>query len=189
MNLLCLPTTYFPKNTYCTWTNPGSKLGHQIDHFIVKQADLRRVRNAGYFGLLGQYSDHAPVRITLAINRQLKRDRLDRPPTRIDRSLLKDEGVSAAFNAAVKELYNPDALKPGESLIGHLESAMQQAAKQPTSSARDQPGWYEAQKESIEPAVLARSHPHQPPNIKTKQKTSKNKHPHRPTILVRARDV
>jgi exonuclease III len=159
-NQLCLPTTYFKMGTYCTWSHPCSKRGHQIDHFIMKQGDLKRVRTAGYYGLLGQLSDHAPVRITIAIGRELKVRKPDRPKMRIDRSLLKIPETRSAFCQAVKEAYKVPADKPGEpsKRMTCLVSAMQAAAKETlTTPARQQPGWFEAAKLSLEPAVLARN--------------------------------
>jgi hypothetical protein len=73
INQLCLPTTYFPKKTYSTWIHPCSKNAYQMDHFILRQTDHKRVRNAGRFGLMGKYSDHYPVCMTLAIGRSLKK--------------------------------------------------------------------------------------------------------------------
>jgi exonuclease III len=159
-NQLCLPTTYFKKRNYHTWHHPASKLGHQIDHFILRQGDLKRVRSAGYDGRLGQQSDHAPVRIKLALCRQLKVRRPDRPKTRIDRSLLKIPEKRAAFCQAMKAKYAVPADKPGEpsTRMTRVVSALQAAAKETlTTSVRQQPGWYEAAKESIEPAVLERN--------------------------------
>jgi hypothetical protein len=159
-NQLCLPTTYFKKRTYCTWTNPCSKVGHQIDHFIMKQGDLKRVRNAGYYGRLGQLSDHAFVRIKIAIGRELKVRRPDRPKVRIDRSLLKIVETRNAFNQAVKEIYTAPVDKPGEpsTRMTRLVSSLQAAAKETlTTPARQQPGWFEVATSSLEPAVLARN--------------------------------
>ena len=44
-------------------------------HFIMpmKQADLKSVRDAGFFGVQGKYSDHYPIRIRLAKGRSLKK--------------------------------------------------------------------------------------------------------------------
>jgi hypothetical protein len=159
-NQLCLPTTYFKKRTYCTWSNPASKRGHQIDHFIMKQGDLKRVRNAGYYGLLGQLSDHTPVRIKIAIGRELKVRRPDRPQTRVDRSLLKIPETRDAFCKVLKETYAAPADKPGEpsARMTRLVTALQAAAKETlTTPVRQQPGWFEAAKLSLEPAVLARN--------------------------------
>ena len=49
INELCLPSTFFRKRKYATWTNPCNKLDHQLDHFIVRQADLKRVLDAGRY--------------------------------------------------------------------------------------------------------------------------------------------
>jgi exonuclease III len=155
-NQLCLPTTYFNSKTYFTWVNPGSNKGHQIDHFIMKQSDLKRVRKAGHYGLLGQLSDHAPVRLTLAIGRQLKKQLPDRPKSRVDRAKLKDEETCAAFIQATKVLYAAD--KSGDVSMRRLQAALFQAGEMTlTTTERRQAGWFEAAKKSLEPAVLARN--------------------------------
>ena len=47
---LCSATTFFQKPQYQTRMNLLSKLGHQIDSFIVREVDFARIRDAGRFG-------------------------------------------------------------------------------------------------------------------------------------------
>jgi len=54
-------TTFFRKPQYQTWKNPRSKLGHQIDHCLVRRSVFARVRDAGRYGGLAVESDHQPL--------------------------------------------------------------------------------------------------------------------------------
>jgi hypothetical protein len=54
LNQLCVPTTFFRKaavgnhpSAYTTWNHPARKSPYQLDQFITKQPDLKRVRDAG----------------------------------------------------------------------------------------------------------------------------------------------
>jgi hypothetical protein len=68
---LCAASTFFQKRRYETWYHPGAIWrGFQIDHFIVRQNDMKRVRDAGAMGWRGVDSDHYAVgsRLNLARN-------------------------------------------------------------------------------------------------------------------------
>jgi hypothetical protein len=155
-NLLCLPSTFFKKKNYCTWINPCNKLGHQLDQIIVKQADFKRVRDSGRYGLQGKNSDHHPVRLKLAIHRSLKNNSAIKPKTRINRSLLKNEETESEFIDAVKEIH-AELSESGFSHLKQLYTSCQRASKEVlTTDARQRPGWYEAGKTEIEPVIFAR---------------------------------
>ena len=72
LNNLVAVTTYYKKNNYATWTNPKSKLPHQIEHIITQKNDFGRFRGAGETTPL-IYSDHKAVRCELRIGVHLKR--------------------------------------------------------------------------------------------------------------------
>jgi exonuclease III len=160
-NELCLANTFFKKRRYCTWTNPCNKLGHQLDHIIMRQRDLKRTRDAGYYGIPSKDSDHAAVRLRLAIGRNRKRKRVDEESsikTRIDRGKLKIKEVREEFIHEVKAGFNhPDNIK-GKNFLQRLVGSLTGAAKATLSTdARRQPGWYEAAKDIITPAILSRN--------------------------------
>ena len=76
-NELCLPTTYFPQRkasgeTYGTWQNPCSKRYHQLDQFIMRQKDLKRVCKAKRFGLPSKDSDHWTIFLQVRLGKTLK---------------------------------------------------------------------------------------------------------------------
>jgi exonuclease III len=86
LNEFCAATTFFKKREYATWYHPASKRGHQIDHIIVRQKDMMRVRDAGFNGWRGVDSDHRAVYIRLNLARYLKRKAAVAPKQpRIDR--------------------------------------------------------------------------------------------------------
>jgi len=99
----CAATSYFQKRRYATWTHPHFALnrGFQLDHFFVRQRDLRHVRDAGVRGC-GLHSDHAMVVMDICISAKLAKAKTA-PPSRIDRGLLKDPGMRSRFRAAVRE--------------------------------------------------------------------------------------
>jgi exonuclease III len=90
VNELSAATTFFKKREYATWYHPTSKKGHQIDHIIVRQQDMKRVRDAGFIGWRGVDSDHRAVyvRMNLARYLKLKRRPVGPKPSRIDRGML-----------------------------------------------------------------------------------------------------
>ena len=133
----------------------------------MKQADLKRVRDAGFFGVQGKYSDHYPVRLRLAIGRQLKKlsrntsnsnsksnDNTCNSKGRIDRKRLTVKAHRDLFITTCKKEYHDNNV---DNPMTKLIKALQSAAKVPlTSTNRRQPGWYEVAKDDIEPAVLGK---------------------------------
>ena len=161
INGLCLPATFFQKKHYSTWFNPRSKKGHQLDHFIVKQNQLKRVQDAGRCGM-GMNTDHYPVMMKLLVYRR-RRDTLTQPTTtpkqtmRIDRKLLKVPEIADKFRAIVKtEMDKPRASNVTQ--LTQLHKALK-VAEQATiaTNARRQPGWFQAAKDKIEPTLRARN--------------------------------
>ena len=155
-NELCLPLTYFRKKRYDTWINPCNKLGHQLDHVIVRQADLKRIRDAGRYGIAGKDSDHYPIRITIAIACKFKHKPTSSTRTRIDRGLLKEPDIESNFIDIVKNYCNDDASSKTAQI--RLTKALQAAASEVlTTESRKQPSWYEAAATKIEPAIRKRN--------------------------------
>ena len=70
---LCLPTTFFQKNlSSCpTWFSNFNKRGYQIDHFITKRADLKRIVDAGTAIRNSIESDHRAIFMKIRIARNL----------------------------------------------------------------------------------------------------------------------
>lgn len=216
INSLCLPTTFFRKKDYCTWYNPRNKLGHQIDHFIMKRTNLKHVRDAGKIGM-GMNTDHYPVvmKFQLVKKRKVKKTpikKADAAPvdvkltmkvnddgfikvefdvaekkavsidvklafevqedgfikldidiiplhsgkTRVDRTLLRNPDTTDMFNRAViREMEKPKGINTS---LEHLHSALKAAEKDTlTTSDRRQPGWFEAAKDAVLPAISARN--------------------------------
>ena len=156
-NELCIPSTFFQHKEYSTWQHPCSKLWHQIDHWIVRQKDRKRVMNARVLGLLGKESDHRGTALTLRIGRTLKkRNKQAEKPKRIDRNLLKIPAVADKFCAHVAKEMAKDVITVDD--LGQLQEACRSAAESTIlTSERKQPGWFQAAQQDIEPTIMARN--------------------------------
>jgi len=166
MNQLCAATTYFRKTAHrnhafahTTWKHPGRQSPYQLDHFIVRQKDLKLVRDAGVWNH-GVYSDHRAIRLKLKLDGTLIMPLVR--SERVDRSLLQDPVTRASWRSVVAENV---ALFRGSLIDGVqatplqvLERAMVSAAKQVLmSDGRRRPGWFMAAKASLGPVITARN--------------------------------
>ena len=166
VNELCAASTFFQKRDYATWIHPASRKGHQLDHIIVRQQDMKRVRDAGFIGWQGVDSDHRAVGIRLALARNLKRKPSKEPNKgmRIDRELLKNDEIRKQFQIKVnehlgrlRELRSTDNSQRRSDLT-LLEEAMQEASKDTLKSTKKRkPGWYTARIEKLEPLIQSRN--------------------------------
>jgi len=107
MNQLCAATTYFQKTAggnhafaYTTWEHPARKSPFQLDHFFVKQKDLKLVRDAGTWNH-GVDSDHRAIFLKLELDGTLIMPTVRME--RVDRSLLQDPVTRAAWRSVVAE--------------------------------------------------------------------------------------
>jgi exonuclease III len=148
---LCATTTFFRRSprgrhttTHDTWINPRNKNPHQIDHFIIRQKDLKRVRNAGACSW-GMESDHRAILMKLEVVRSIPRSRAPRE-VRVDRSRLRDEECCASFQAAVTiQVEKLRAEEPNLSQLAVLEKAMTSAAEEVLATeGRRRKGWFAA---------------------------------------------
>jgi len=71
-----------------------------LDHFFVKQKDLKRVRNAGIWAH-GIDSDHRAITMRLAIAHTVSGPPL--PARRVDRTMLYNSETRKEYRAAIKE--------------------------------------------------------------------------------------
>lgn len=153
---LCLPSTYYQKKRYETWINPCSGRGHQLDHSIMRQSQLWRVRDAGRYGLLGKDSDHCPIRLELKMGKNHNPNLHTKRNTRVDRRLLDQDHITKAFADAVKD--HMKAKSEEKTSMKKFIRAMKYAeAEVLMTDQRRQPGWYKAGEEYIEPAIAKRN--------------------------------
>jgi len=112
---MCLDFILFPKKNYSTWTHPCSRLGYQLDHFLVFRKDLRRFRDAG--SMAGQLidSDHRALRASLDC-KEPKKKKLNRDArqtlSRLDHTRLhsqegKDLLVQHTLKVLARDLHLP----------------------------------------------------------------------------------
>ena len=104
MNQLCAPTTYFRKtagrsytSAYTTWVHPGRKSVYQLDHFFVKQRDLKLVRDAGAWDH-GVESDHRAIHLNLELTNTVNMPSVRK--ARVDRGLLQDSLTRCAWHGS-----------------------------------------------------------------------------------------
>jgi hypothetical protein len=161
INELCLPNTFFRKRrSYDTWFSPCSKLGHQIDHFIVRQSDLKLVRDAGRT-CMGMNTDHYSVMLKITVSTKRKPrvgPVVSRPPPgRINLKLLKDDEVADKFREIVtKEMKKRPTVNTTK--LAHLIRAIKAAETETLlTTERRQPGWFDAAKKDIRPTLDARN--------------------------------
>jgi hypothetical protein len=166
VNELAAATTFFKKRDYATWFHPASKKGHQIDHIIIRQRDMKRVIDAGFIGWRGVESDHQAVYIRLYVAKYLSKRRHGIKLGRIDRGRLLEEDTKQRFIDSV--LTNVNALREERldvvnnptkiSDLTILEKALQEASKEHlTSNSKAKPGWYKAHATVLEPLIRNRN--------------------------------
>lgn len=104
---LSAATTFFRRTArgghetpYDTWHQIRTGRPYQLDHFFVKQKDMKRVRDAGPVSW-GTDSDHRAVLLRMEIAGCVAPRRKARPTGRVDRALLRTPGRSAKWLDAV----------------------------------------------------------------------------------------
>ena len=169
MHELCVPTSYFQKtsrgtcveSSHTTWRHPGRKSPFQLDYFIMRQADLKRVRDAGVWKQ-GVDSDHKAIFLKLELAQKFNGPREPRKQC-VDRRLLEDPSVRSTWRAAVSrnvEVLRGSINRDGEpaTALQVLEGAMVLAAKEVLmTDGRRRPGWFEAAATSLNPAIRTRN--------------------------------
>jgi hypothetical protein len=106
---LCVPTRYFRKTpghkhvkfSHTTWRHPARKSSFQLDYFIMRQQDLKRVRNAGVWKR-GVDSDHKAIFLKLEIAQKFIGPREPRLHC-IDRRVLENPGMRDVWRRKVSD--------------------------------------------------------------------------------------
>jgi hypothetical protein len=157
---LCLPTTFFEKkqSTFPTWFNMMNKKGYQIDHFITRRADLKRIVDAGTNIRNGIYSDHRAIFMKIRVSRNLRKQK-KKTSGKALRSLLFEDEIRKEFITEVEEqlkqiddrLGDPQGRinsgwrlkKDGKTMQETLQDVLTSAAKKHlTQVTRVNPGWF-----------------------------------------------
>lgn len=174
-NQLCAPSTFFQKPHYDTWQHPGKrcKKGYQIDHFLVRRDDLRRVRDCGRVKTSGGGdSDHLPVTIDFRLARNLRRRALTHSQlhdTVINKVLLQSPQVAGAFRLSVKDLFEVNkaeilALSHADTVLTVDEqndaltrALLDAAADVLTEESIPQKGWFQLRESDLDKAIQLRN--------------------------------
>ena len=159
-NELRLATTFFRKRSYASWWHPRNKKGYQLDHFLIKQRDHKRIINVALNYDKSVDSDHVGIKLKLRIARKLVVHKLRPRVARVDRTKLMEQPTC-----------NPSCPEGGlifrEKLAALVDSAggiadwseldrMLLAAAPMVTSTRVI-GWYEAQRATLDPLVKRRN--------------------------------
>ena len=104
LNDLCLPKSFFQKNfaTRGTWTHPRSGKSYEIDQWMMRREDLKRVVDCGTAQRHSAYSDHTAVFLKIRIAKGLRAHTKPKK-SRFSRDRLKDEDTANAFAQAAEE--------------------------------------------------------------------------------------
>jgi len=106
---LCSVGTFFRKRKeqYATWYHPyhrrgAQRVGYQLDHWLVRRKDLKRVRSAWTRNDLTVASDHTPLMMRIRVSRRKLGRKANRKAgrvkvKRVDRQLLRNDKVKAEF--------------------------------------------------------------------------------------------
>jgi hypothetical protein len=88
-NELSSTTSFFQKKNYVSWRHFGRcNMKFQIDYWIVKNSDLKKVRDAATDQSIAIDSDHVPVKITIRLAHQLRIKHWSELKGKIDYGLL-----------------------------------------------------------------------------------------------------
>ena len=159
---LSAATTFFRRTAkgghatpYDTWHHFRNGRPYQLDHFFVKQKDMKRVRDAGPVNW-GIDSDHRAVLLRMEIAGCVAPRRKARPTGRVDRALLRRPEHSKKWLHAVNR--HVAELSGTGSKLAVLEAAMVAAAKEELiNDGRRRPGWFITAQARLMPLVTKRN--------------------------------
>jgi len=156
---MCLPMSFFEKklSRRATWYSPRSKRPYELDHFMMRRQDLKRVIDADTKRRHSVYSDHTAICLKIRIARGLRKQK-ERNPASFSRDRLQDEETRAKFIEVTEQhLLDLDSrllgrrndgwrLRAGQkdkSTQGALQDAFKAAETAcSTVEARRNPGWF-----------------------------------------------
>jgi len=158
---LSAATTFFRRTArgrhatpYDTWHHNRTGNPYQLDHFFVKQKDMKRVRDAGPVNW-GVDSDHRAILLRMEIA-SCTHPRTTRPAGRVDRALLRVVETAVKWRGAVSR--HVAALGGSGSKLAVLEAAMVLAAKEELlDDGRRRPGWFIAAQGKLMPLITKRN--------------------------------
>jgi len=146
-NQLRAASTFFPKRRYQTWIHPCSRLGHQIDHFLVSKDSFASVMDCHTLGAQLHGSDHFPLRMKFRIARRLRKQHDPKTAGRINREKLRGPDCAKDFANKVEEKIIQSGQQCSyDTLVNAIKDAADENLR---SEARRRPSWFEAQEEEL----------------------------------------
>ena len=154
-NLLAL-SSYYRKKLYATWTNPRSKLPHQIDHVLIHKDSFKRFTDCGVITPLVD-SDHNAVmcriRLIACFKMQLS---VRQNMIKLDKNSLLNQQTAKHFAQAVVQNY--DIAVDGSNYSKLATAIGKTALETLPKSPRPQPDWFEADKANLLNLINKRNH-------------------------------
>ncbi len=152
---LCSAASFFRTtgNHYATWDHPRSQQGYMLDHWIVPQSQLGRVRNAKVAPVLAVDSDHKPVMMVLSTGRMRRTQHPPKAPQPNVR-LLRDPDIRAQYASKLAGNMNSWTQQHPQSSIGDTAAAWRTNARSAAIETcgrvnRRAPTWFATHRENI----------------------------------------
>ena len=166
LNNLCLPKSFFQKNyaTRGTWKHPGSNRWYEIDQFLMKREDLKRVVDCGTRQRHSAYSDHTAIFMKIRLAKGLKAPTKPKVK-RFSRDRLQCEDTANMFVKAatdfIRKEYGDDFPYNEEDAISTQQVLQQafRAAEEALGSTKKKrnPGWYKMRQVELQKLVETRN--------------------------------
>ena len=155
-----------------TWYSPRSKRPFELDHFMMRRQDLKRVMDAGTKRRHSVHSDHTAICLKVRIARRLKKQK-ERNPASFSRDRLQDKETRTKFiRVAEQHLLDLDSrllgrrndgwrLRAGQK-DGSTQGALQDAFKAAevacsTVETKRNPGWFRMSQETLLHSIRKRN--------------------------------
>ena len=161
---LASATTFFRTrgHNYSSWFHPGTGKGHQLDHVLVNDSQIGRVKQAKVYPPIAVESDHFPIYVEVHTGRMQRRQA---PPGRVKPAnigALRNKGVQTAYGDAVGEaMLAWREANPGASLEQRAEAwrELTQAAALEVCGPRDRrkEDWFAAAQPVLMERVTGRN--------------------------------
>lgn len=166
LNNLCMPKSFFQKKfaTRGTWMHPRSNKMYEIDQFLMKRGDLKRVVDCGTSQSNSLYSDHTAIFIKIRLAKGLQAHKKPKVK-RFSRDRLKNEDTLNAFLAEVEKIVTEevgDNLEYDSETGISTQEVLQQAfhaAEEAIGSTKEKrnPGWFKLNQVALQKLITERN--------------------------------
>lgn len=150
-----------PGDHYATWSHPRDGKGYQLDHMLVKQTDIGRVKNARVRPSLAVESDHFPIYIEVLLGRMYRRQALKKvlqPNIGTLRNAETRKAFADCVASKVAEWVGENPTITLENRAQSLRFTLQESALEVCGvRTRREEGWFAASREVLMELVARRN--------------------------------